>query len=251
MFWWAVTPKPKTPYLDEPLVFIGEEDELNKLEFVVVNDTPSGYQLSYSTLPKKVKKMATNTLNATGNYIINMTMADLMEGAGATVGSAAAGGAFVIILGTPTLLSLPAYFLMEGPTKSFGAFCGRKFSKHVLGPNAVKPALQAAFGTHTDTQSDKCEMTTEELIADFELLAITDEEKQQYALGDSIQKIMADFKPLDILDEETTKQQEQEQKNDIDKLIAEPIISHHMSAPLNIIHDYQPQKQQPKKNALK
>ncbi len=176
---WVITPNKKSNYLDEPLVFVGEEDELNHLEFVVVNDSPSGYQLSFKTLPKQAKKITTDAINATGNYIINMTMEDLMGGTGATIGSAMATGAFVIVLGPPSLLSLPAYFLLEGPTRGFGAFCGRQFSNHIFGPNAVKPALQAAFSAKKiSTQGEEIETTVDELLETFEMLTITSEEDE-------------------------------------------------------------------------
>jgi len=210
---WIITPNTKSNYLDEPLIFIGKEDELNQLEFVVINDSPTGYQFSFKTLPTQAKKMTTSAINATGNYIINTTMEDIMGGIGATIGSTAATGAFVIVLGPPSLLSLPAYYLLEGPTRSFGAFCGRQFSNHILGSNAVKPALQSAFSAKKiNTKGEEIETTVDDLLETFEILTISSNE--------STDEIIDSF---EILETPPT-----------------PIILKKTTEPITIIEDYLP-----------
>lgn len=192
LFWWAITPRAQTPLLEEPLVFIGDEESLESLEFVVVNPNESGYTLSFKTINTKIKQSAIAVANGVGNYIVNVTFNDLLEGTGATVGSSVAAGAFVIFMGPPSLLTLPAYFVMEGPIKSFGAFCGRKLGRDVIGEKAAKPALKAFFKPNSiqqgnaetvddlDALAKRLEqlnlISTEEIIDSFELIALDDEE---------------------------------------------------------------------------
>ena len=146
LFWWVISPSSSEQNcLDQPIVFIGNEEELSDLSFVVVNPSSNGYQLSYRTIKNKIKDSTKAVINSAGNYILNITMNDLMEGTGASIGSSTAAGAFVIFMGAPSLLTLPLYFLMEGSAKSFGGFCGRKAGKHLLGPHVLKPMLQATF----------------------------------------------------------------------------------------------------------
>lgn len=167
LFWWVISPKSTENFLDQPLVFVGNEEELTDLSFVVVNPSDEGYQLNYKTIQTRIKDSTKAVINSAGNYILNITMNDLMEGTGATIGSSLAGGAFVIFMGPPSLLTLPAYFLMEGPAKSFGAFCGKYAGKHLLGPQVVKPVLQAAFSSARVKQGDTKEENEESQMSDL------------------------------------------------------------------------------------
>ena len=141
VFWWVITPRPQTATFEEPLVFIGNEDELAELDFVIVNPSESGYHLSFKTIKTKMKTTTHAVVNGIGSYAVNITLSDVVEGTGATIGSGMAAGAFVIFMGAPSLLTLPAYYLLEGPAKSFGAFCGKQAGKHLLGPKLVKPII--------------------------------------------------------------------------------------------------------------
>lgn len=214
LFWWVISPKPEQHFLDQPLVFIGNEEELSDLSFVVVNPSSNGYQLNYKTIQTRIKDSTKAAINSAGNYILNITMNDLMEGTGATIGSSIAAGAFVIFMGPPSLFTLPTYFLMEGPAKSFGAFCGRKAGKHLLGPHVLKPVLQATFAT-TCIKQDTAKQTNDDaelsdLIAQLNELKLT-----------TTDDIIDSFEWLDV-----------------DQSLKQPIVTLYHPGPWQIIENY-------------
>ena len=137
MFWWAVTPS-QSP--NESMTFTGSQtqiEELESLEFVVVNPTPSngGYELSFKTIKRKAKQAAKD-------YVVNVTCGEVLEGLGGALGAGLATGAFMIFLGPPGLLMMPAYYLCEMPTKATGAFLGRLAAGELLGPTVKKSVIK-------------------------------------------------------------------------------------------------------------
>lgn len=149
LFWWAITPKKNEPYADQPLVFMGPEEEISDLRFVVVNETQGEYQLQYKSIKTRLKDATRTVVNGVGNYVVNVTMGDLVEGTGAAIGTGVASGAFILFMGPPSLLTLPAFYLADGTIRSFGAFAGRKAGKHVLGDRVAKPLLKAYFSAES------------------------------------------------------------------------------------------------------
>lgn len=152
LFWWVISPKPDNISLEQSIVFEGPPSALAELDFVVVTPTHTGYDFSFKSIKHKITESTNTLVDKAGQYVLNITLGDLMEGTGAMIGSNLAVGSFIIFMGAPSLLSLPAYFLLEGTAKSFGAFCGREMNTYLLEQN------------HINT------VTVEDEIAEFEWL---------------------------------------------------------------------------------
>lgn len=190
LFWWVISPKKNVPSSDQPLTFVGTDADLNSLQFVVGYQTDNEKKLAFKRLPQKVKIAAQNAVNAAGNYVINVTLEDLLEGTGATLGSGLATGVFVIVVGPPSLLSLPLYYCLEAPLKSLFAFIGKHVGKLWIGPRVAKPALQYAFGTrHPSAENPE---TPENDDLGFELEEFNADE-EEIVSGEEFQNLLDKF----------------------------------------------------------
>lgn len=183
LFWWAVSPKEKSKTLDEPIVFVGEEEALKNLQLVVMDENQSAYRLSFQTIQHKIKKTACGAINGAANYTVeyaySLTTGDLMEMAGAAVGSGIAGGALFFIVGPPSLALLPACYIADGICRGTFAHAGRYAGEQFLGPRVAKPIIKTylskADEEHMPISDDSVPIVTkdegyEALFKSFELM---------------------------------------------------------------------------------
>lgn len=89
---------------------------------------------------------ATNFLHHTAqsisDYLTGVTPKDVTQMTVKTIGSAAGAGAFVLVAGPPGLMALPAYWFVEGSTKSFAAFVSTWWSQQVFGEVSEVPLFE-------------------------------------------------------------------------------------------------------------
>lgn len=88
-----------------------------------------------------------HTTQSISDYLTGVTPKDVTQMTMKTIGSAAGAGAFVLVAGPPGLMALPAYWFVEGSTKSFAAFVSAWWSQQVFGEVSEVP-LFALWQSH-------------------------------------------------------------------------------------------------------
>ena len=84
------------------------------------------------------------------DYFTTLTPKAATQLVAKSVGSAAAAGAFVFVVGPPGLIGLPAFWFVEGSTKSFAAFVSDWWSEQALGSVVDVPFYELWLKYHQE-----------------------------------------------------------------------------------------------------
>lgn len=83
-----------------------------------------------------------HTAQTISDYLKGVTPKDVTQMTVKSIGSAAGAGAFVLVAGPPGLMALPAYWFVEGSTKSFAAFVSAWWSQQIFGEVSEVPLFE-------------------------------------------------------------------------------------------------------------
>ncbi|HET9843604.1 MAG TPA: hypothetical protein VFP93_02980 [Gammaproteobacteria bacterium] len=83
----------------------------------------------WKTFFARIKHVGQNSVRVGLHNIVTLSYADFATNAGATMGSLLAQGVFFGMVGPPSLLTAPLYFLTEGSIKSLSAFLGNQLCR--------------------------------------------------------------------------------------------------------------------------
>ncbi|MFO1259014.1 MAG: hypothetical protein U1E78_11480 [Gammaproteobacteria bacterium] len=117
--------------MDEFEIIDPDDDELMIINATLPDQTPNPEIVSYTSSCKKYLVNASKSLARSGvSYVVTMTGSDIAEKTGAAISSAVATTTFVMVMGPPSLFSLPLVFVFEGTAKSMGAYFSRQLYEY-------------------------------------------------------------------------------------------------------------------------